>query len=205
MVSKSGMKNDDQQLVEGLKKKDIKAFEYFFNEYHKKIFGLIYKLTRNETDAQDLTQEVFLKIFEKVDTFEGRSAFSSWVYRIAVNTSFMKLRTKRNQPELSLDSLLPQFYESGYQKQMTKDWSRKTEEALLNEESKKVIHKAIDKLPEKEKVVFILRDVEEISTERVGEILGLTVPAVKSRLHRARLFLRKKLSKYFEEFQPTGQ
>lgn len=199
------MKNDDQQLVEGLKKKDIKAFEYFFNEYHKKIFGLIYKLTRNETDAQDLTQEVFLKIFEKVDTFEGRSAFSSWVYRIAVNTSFMKLRTKRNQPELSLDSLLPQFYESGYQKQMTKDWSRKTEEALLNEESKKVIHKAIDKLPEKEKVVFILRDVEEISTERVGEILGLTVPAVKSRLHRARLFLRKKLSKYFEEFQPTGQ
>jgi RNA polymerase sigma-70 factor (ECF subfamily) len=140
-----------------------------------------------------------------VDTFEGRSAFSSWVYRIAVNTSFMKLRTKRNQPELSLDSLLPQFYESGYQKQMTKDWSRKTEEALLNEESKKVIHKAIDKLPEKEKVVFILRDVEEISTERVGEILGLTVPAVKSRLHRARLFLRKKLSKYFEEFQPTGQ
>lgn len=198
------MNNDDQQLVEGLKKKDINAFEYFFNEYHKKIFGLIYKLTKNETDAQDLTQEVFLKVLEKVNTFEGRSAFSSWVYRIAVNTAFMRLRTKRNQPQLSLDSLLPQFHESGYQKQMAKDWSREVEGAILNEEFKETINAAIDKLPEKEKIVFILRDVEEISTEKVGDILGLSVPAVKSRLHRARLFLRKRLSKYFEKLQEVG-
>jgi len=192
------MNADDIHLVEGLKKKDLRAFEEFFNQYHRKIFGLIYKLTKNEADAQDLTQEVFLKIFEKVDTFEGRSAFSSWIYRIAVNTSFMKLRAQRNQPQVSLDSVLPRFLDSGYQKEAVKDWSRRADDQMLKQESKQVIYRAIDKLPDKEKLVFILRDVEELSTEKVGEILDLSVPAVKSRLHRARLILRKRLSQYFE-------
>lgn len=192
------MNADDIHLVEGLKKKDLHAFEEFFNQYHRKIFGLIYRLTKNEADAQDLTQEVFLKIFEKVDTFEGRSAFSSWIYRIAVNTSFMKLRVQRNQPQVSLDSVLPHFLDSGYQKEAVKDWSRRADDQMLKQESKQVIYTAIDKLPDKEKIVFILRDVEELPTEKVGEILDLTVPAVKSRLHRARLILRKRLSQYFE-------
>lgn len=196
------MENNEKELVEGLKNKDIKAFEDFFNLYNKKIAGLIYKLTKNDSDTQDLVQEVFLKIFEKIHTFEGRSAFSSWVYRVAVNTAFMKLRAKKNQPQISLDSLLPQFYENGYQKKTVTDWSRKAEDQLLRKESIEVIHNAVEKLPEKEKVVFLLRDVEEIPTEKVGEILELSVPAVKSRLHRARLFLRKRLSRYFEEMSP---
>jgi len=197
---KSGMLDSDRQLVEGLKRKDIQTFEDFFSQYHRKIFGLIFKLTRNETDAQDLTQEVFLKVFEKVNTFQGRSAFSSWVYRIAFNTSLMKLRSRRKQPQLSLDALLPHFYESGYQRHSVNDWSRKADEQLLSRESWRVIKQAVDKLPEKERVVFVMRDVEEMSTEAVGDILGLSIPAVKSRLHRARLFLRKRLSKYFDEF-----
>ncbi len=193
------MNDGDKWLVEGLKEKDADAFEEFFNQYNKKVFGLIYKLTKSESDAQDLSQEVFLKVFEKIHTFEGRSSFSSWLYRIAVNTSFMKLRARKKQPQLSLDTSLPLFHNSGYQKQPVKDWTKKSETLLLNQESKEIISQAIDKLPEKEKVVFILRDVEEMSTEKVGEILELSIPAVKSRLHRARLFLRKRLSRYFEK------
>jgi RNA polymerase sigma-70 factor, ECF subfamily len=101
---------------------------------------------------------------------------------------------------VSIDELMPSFNGAGFQQEKIQDWSENTESLLFNNETRDVISKAIDLLPEKEKVVFLLRDVEGLSTEKAGEILDLTVPAVKSRLHRARLFLRKKLSSYFEEF-----
>ena len=151
-------------------------------------------------DAQDVTQEVLLTLFRKINMFQGKSAFSSWVYRIAVNASYMKLRTKKKEPNVSIDELMPSFNSAGFQQEKIQDWSENTESLMFNTETRDVINKAVDLLPEKEKVVFLLRDVEGLSTEKTGEILDLTVPAVKSRLHRARLFLRKKLSYYFEEF-----
>ena len=151
-------------------------------------------------DAQDVTQEVLLTLFRKINMFQGKSAFSSWVYRIAVNASYMKLRSKKKEPNVSIDELMPSFNSAGFQQEKIQDWSENTESLLFTKETRDVINKAVDLLPEKEKVVFLLRDVEGLSTEKTGEILNLTVPAVKSRLHRARLFLRKKLSYYFEEF-----
>ena len=194
-------KATEEQLVKDLQAGEMASFEQLANLYQKKIYSLSFNLTRNATDSQDVTQEVLLTLFRKGHTFQGKSAFSSWVYRITLNASYMKLRSRKREPNVSIDDLLPSFNKAGFQQEKIQDWSESTESLLFNNETRKVIQKAVDLLPEKEKVVFILRDVEGLSTEKVGNILELTIPAVKSRLHRARLFLRKKLAHYFEEFK----
>jgi RNA polymerase sigma-70 factor, ECF subfamily len=190
----------EEALVRDFQSGDLEAYDKIADIYQKKIYGLSFNLTRNQMDAQDVTQEVLLTLFRKIHTFQGKSAFSSWVYRITLNASYMKLRSKKKEPNVSIDELMPSFNGAGFQQEKIQDWSENTESLLFTNETRDVISKAIDLLPEKEKVVFLLRDVEGLSTEKAGEILDLTVPAVKSRLHRARLFLRKKLSSYFEEF-----
>ena len=190
----------EEALVRDFQGGDLEAYDKIADIYQKKIYGLSFNLTRNQMDAQDVTQEVLLTLFRKIHTFQGKSAFSSWVYRITLNASYMKLRSKKKEPNVSIDELMPSFNGAGFQQEKIQDWSENTESLLFTNETRDVISKAIELLPEKEKVVFLLRDVEGLSTEKAGEILDLTVPAVKSRLHRARLFLRKKLSSYFEEF-----
>ena len=152
-------------------------------------------------DSEDVTQEVLLTLFRKIHTFQGRSAFSSWVYRITLNATYMKLRSRKKEQSISIEELLPSFNRSGFQQEKIQDWSENTESLLFDNEVRETIQKAVNLLPDKEKVVFLLRDVEGLSTENVSEILDLTVPAVKSRLHRARLFLRKKLASYFDEYK----
>jgi RNA polymerase sigma-70 factor (ECF subfamily) len=190
----------EEALVRQFQGGDLEAYDKIAEIYQKKIYGLSFNLTRNQMDAQDVTQEVLLTLFRKIHTFQGKSAFSSWVYRITLNASYMKLRSKKKEPNVSIDELMPSYNGAGFQQEKIQDWSENTESLLFTNETRDVINKAIELLPEKEKVVFLLRDVEGLSTEKAGEILDLTVPAVKSRLHRARLFLRKKLSSYFEEF-----
>ena len=197
-------KDTDQQLVEDLKKGDQKAFDLFVDLYQKKIYALGINMTHNQMDAQDVAQDVLLTIFRKVHTFQGKSAFSSWVYRITLNAINMKLRSKKKEQAVSLEDAFPSFNGSGYHQEKIRDWSENADSLLFSNETKSVIQNAVNLLPEKEKVVFILRDVEGFSTEKVGDILELSAPAVKSRLHRARLFLRKKLSSYFEEYQDQG-
>ena len=193
-------KETEESLVRDLQNGNLEAYDKIAEIYQKKIYGLSFNLTRNQMDAQDVTQEVLLTLFRKINMFQGKSAFSSWVYRIAVNASYMKLRSKKKEPNVSIDELMPSFNSAGFQQEKIQDWSENTESLIFTKETRDVIDKAVNLLPEKEKVVFILRDVEGLSSEKAGEILDLTVPAVKSRLHRARLFLRKKLSNYFEEF-----
>ena len=193
-------KETEESLVRDLQNGNLEAYDKIAEIYQKKIYGLSFNLTRNQMDAQDVTQEVLLTLFRKINMFQGKSAFSSWVYRIAVNASYMKLRSKKKEPNVSIDELMPSFNSAGFQQEKIQDWSEDTESLIFTKETRDVINKAVDLLPEKEKVVFLLRDVEGLSSEKAGEILDLTVPAVKSRLHRARLFLRKKLSAYFEEF-----
>ena len=190
----------EEALVQELQGGNLEAFDKIVELYQKKIYALSFNLARNAMDAQDVTQEVLLTLFRKINTFQGKSAFSSWVYRITLNASYMKLRSKKKDQSISLDDLLPTYNGAGFQQEKIQDWSENTESLLFTNETKSVIQKATDQLPEKEKVVFLLRDVEGLSTEKVSEILELTIPAVKSRLHRARLFLRKKLSNYFGEF-----
>jgi len=188
-------KKNEEALVRDLQNGNLGAYDKIFAIYQKKIYGLSFHLTRNQMDAQDVTQEVLLTLFRKINMFQGKSAFSSWVYRIAVNASYMKLRSKKKEPNVSIDELMPSFNSAGFQQEKIQDWSENTESLLFTKETRDVINKAVDLLPEKEKVVFLLRDVEGLSSEKAGEILDLTVPAVKSRLHRARLFLRNKLFK----------
>ena len=194
-------KAQDEILVRDMKAGHMEAFNKIFELYQRKIYALAFNMTRNQMDAQDVTQDVLLTIYRKIGTFQGKSAFSSWVYRITLNATYMKLRNKKKEHYVSLDESLPNFNHAGFQNDKVSDWSKSTDSLLFSNETKKVIEKAVDLLPEKEKVVFILRDVEGLSTEKVGDILDLTIPAVKSRLHRARLFLRKKLSHYFDEYQ----
>ncbi len=194
-------REEDEILVREFKEGNLEAYDKIVERYQKKIYSLSFNLCRNQMDAQDVTQEVLLTLFRKIETFQGKSAFSSWVYRITLNATYMRLRSKKKEPNVSIDDLMPSLNGAGYQQEKIQDWSEDTESLLFDNETRETIQKAVDQLPEKEKVVFILRDVEGLSTEKVSGILDLTIPAVKSRLHRARLFLRKKLSNYFEEFQ----
>lgn len=191
----------EEKLVKELKEGKMEAFDEIVNLFQRKIYSLSFNLTRNQMDAQDVTQEVLLTIYRKIDTFLGKSAFSSWVYRITINASYMKLRSRKKEQYVSMDDILPSFNSSGFQQERIQDWTDRTDASLYANETKETIEKAVEQMPEKEKVVFLLRDVDGLSTEKVGEILDLSVPAVKSRLHRARLFLRKKLSGYFDEYQ----
>jgi len=191
----------EAQLVKDLQAGEVSSFEQLANLYQKKIYTLSFNLTRNAIDSQDVTQEVLLTLFKKGHTFQGKSAFSSWVYRITLNASYMKLRTRKKEPNLSIEDLLPSLNGAGFQQEKLQDWSENTEASFFDKETRRVIQKAVDLLPDKEKVVFLLRDVEGLTTEKVSEILEITVPAIKSRLHRARLFLRKKLGSYFEDYK----
>ena len=191
----------EEQLVKDLQAGKVSSFEQLANLYQKNIYTLSFNLTRNATDSQDVTQEVLLTLFKKGHTFQGKSAFSSWVYRITLNASYMKLRTRKKEPKLSIEDLLPSLNGAGFQQEKLQDWSENTEAAFFDKETRRVIQKAVDLLPDKEKVVFLLRDVEGLSTEKVSEVLEITIPAIKSRLHRARLFLRKKLASYFEDYK----
>jgi len=194
-------KVEEEQLVKDLQAGKTESFERLATLFQKKIYALSFNLTRNAMDSEDVTQEVLLTLFKKIHTFQGKSAFSSWVYRITLNATYMKLRSRKKDQNISIEELLPSFNGSGFQQEKIQDWSENTESLLFDNETRETIQKAVDLLPEKEKIVFLLRDVEGLSTEKVGEVLELTVPAVKSRLHRARLFLRKKLANYFEEYK----
>jgi RNA polymerase sigma-70 factor (ECF subfamily) len=198
-------KEYEEQLVRDLQAGKVEVFDEIANRYQRKIYSLSFNLTRNQMDAQDITQDVLLTLFRKIHTFQGKSAFSSWVYRITLNAGYMKLRSRKKEQFVSLDDALPVFNGSGFHQEKIKDWSESTESLLFANETREMIEKSVEQLPEKEKVVFLLRDVEGLSTEKVGEVLDLTVPAVKSRLHRARLFLRKRLANYFEEFQSSKE
>tara|TARA_Y100000294_G_scaffold53552_1_gene50487 strand:+ start:120 stop:749 length:630 start_codon:yes stop_codon:yes gene_type:complete len=194
-------KTEEEQLVKDLQAGKTESFERLATLFQKKIYALSFNLTRNAMDSEDVTQEVLLTLFKKIHTFQGKSAFSSWVYRITLNATYMKLRSRKKDQSISIEELLPSFNGSGFQQEKIQDWSENTESLLFDNETRETIQKAVDLLPDKEKVVFLLRDVEGLSTEKVSEILELTIPAVKSRLHRARLFLRKKLANYFEEYK----
>ena len=194
-------KVEEEQLVKNLQAGKTESFEQLANLYQKKIYALSFNLTRNAMDSEDVTQEVLLTLFKKIHTFQGRSAFSSWVYRIALNATYMKLRSRKREQSISIEELLPSFNGSGFQQEKIQDWSENTESLLFDNEVRETIQKAVSLLPDKERIVFLLRDVEGLSTENVSEVLELTVPAVKSRLHRARLFLRKKLANYFDEYK----
>ena len=165
--------------------------------YADRLYNLIFKLLGNPQEAEDALQETFVSAFRNIHRFEGRSQLGTWLYRIAHNTALMRLRIKRPNT-VSIDE--PVTLEDGETlPRQLYDWRDLPEDETLSSEALAYMDAAIAELPEPLRTVFILRDIEELSTTEVGEVLNLSEPAVKSRLHRARLFLRERLSEYFRE------
>lgn len=188
----------DVMLVNEFKKGSLEAFEEIMSRYEAKVYNLAMRFTRNREDAEEVLQDVFSTIYRKIDGFQGKSAFSSWLYRIIVNSAYMKLRKRKQDHTVSMEEVSPTF-----QFESTTDYRDRSDYAAMNSQMREKLQGAIDRLPEQYRAVFVLRDVDGLSNQEVGEILDLSVPAVKSRLHRSRLMLRKKLVRFYEDV--TGQ
>jgi RNA polymerase sigma-70 factor (ECF subfamily) len=194
------VKDDEPVLVAAAKAGDINAFETLVGRYERKIFRLAQNITQNREDAEDTMQEAFLKAFEHLKEFQGNSRFYTWLVRIAVNQALMKLR-KRRPNQVSLDEEVDTGEDSIPRE--VEDWGPSPEERYKQSELHEILASVIGDLDPSFRIVFQLRDIEELSTEETAEALGLSVPAVKSRLLRARLKLRQKLNRYFRRSETS--
>ena len=187
---------DDAALVARAQAGDQGAFAALVNEYSRKIYRLAKNITQNDEDAEDVLQESFLKAYEHLSGFQGASKFYTWIVRIAVNESLMKLRKRKGDRFVSLDE--PVETGEDMVKREIAVWEDNPEQRYSREEMQRILDEAVESLKPDFRTVFMLRDIEELSTEETAEALGISVPAVKSRLLRARLALREKLTRQFK-------
>ncbi len=186
----------DRQLISEIKNNNESCFEELINRYSTKVFNLAMRITRNQEDAEDVLQEVCATVYTKIASFEGKSQFSSWLYRVAMNSSFMKIRSRKRRRTVSIEDLEP----GGHQ-----NWGSNRAELTdidtmsTRHELREAIERAVDDLPKEYKAIFVLRDIDGLSNQSVSEVLELSVPAVKSRLHRSRLLMREKLQPHYDE------
>ncbi len=187
---------NEQEIIERAKKGDPHAQSILVNQYSKRVYNLALRILRNREEAEDVLQETFLTVINKLDTFDGRSSFFTWVYRIATNASLMLLRKKKiRRANFRDNDLDPE------QMHLTNvvDWTQDPTARIENKEIKQRIDEALSTLKEKYKTVFVLRDIEGLSTRETAEILDISEENVKIRLLRARQALRNYLSQYYEE------
>jgi RNA polymerase sigma-70 factor (ECF subfamily) len=187
---------DESALVAKAREGDLAAFNELGNSYSRKIFRLAKHITQNEEDAEDVLQETFLKAFEHLGDFQGQSKFYTWIVRIAVNESLMKLRKRKSDRSVPLDEPVDTGEDTVVREIAV--WDENPEQKYSREELGQILDEAVQGLRPAFRTVFVLRDIEELSTEETAEALGISVPAVKSRLLRARLQLREKLTRFFK-------
>jgi RNA polymerase sigma-70 factor (ECF subfamily) len=189
----------DQQeelaLVERSREGDASAFGELVRQYERKVYSLAKHITQNDEDAEDVLQESFLKAYTHLDSFHGDSKFYTWLVRIAVNEALMKLRKRKSDKTVSLDE--PQDTGEDMVTREIAVWEDDPEKKYSREELAEILKDAVESLKPSFRTVFVLRDIEELSTEETAEALGISIPAVKSRLLRARLQLREKLTRHF--------
>jgi RNA polymerase sigma-70 factor (ECF subfamily) len=188
----------DVEVVNQFKAGDTLAFEEIISRYESKVMSLALRFTRNQEDAEEVMQDVFTTVYRKIDGFRGQSAFSSWLYRIVVNAAFMKLRKRKQSQTVSMDDLSPAIKQYCMDRDTLS--GSYSQNIATSHEMQAVIQNAVNRLPDQYRAVFVLRDVDGLSNQETGEILNLSIPAVKSRLHRSRIMLRKKLQRYYEDF-----
>ncbi|MBI5086005.1 MAG: RNA polymerase sigma factor [Acidobacteria bacterium] len=186
----------ESALVERARRGDVAAFSSLITTYERRVYRMARQITQNDEDAEDVIQETFLKAFEHIDSFQGQSKFYTWLTRIAVNESLMKLRKRKSDRTVSLDDNIETDEEPIVREIAV--WDDTPELKYSQEEIRQILAKAVEGLKPIFRTVFILRDVEELSTEETAEALGLSIAAVKSRLLRARLQLREKLTRIFK-------
>jgi RNA polymerase sigma-70 factor, ECF subfamily len=187
---------DESALVARARTGDVQAFTELVNHYERKIYRLAKHITQNDEDAEDVLQETFLKAYEHLDSFQGNSKFYTWIVRIGVNEALMKLRKRKGDRTVPLDEPVDTGEEMVAREIAV--WEDNPEQRYSREEMREILDSAIKTLKPDFRTVFILRDIEELSTEETAESLGISVPAVKSRLLRARLALREKLTRQFK-------
>ena len=187
---------EESALVTQAREGDTTAFAELVRRYEGKIFRLAQHVTQNREDAEDVLQETFMKAYEHLDQFKGDSKFYTWIVRIAVNQALMKLRRRKTDKSVSLDEQIDTGEDTVVREIAA--WGENPEQQFSREELGEVLDTAIQSLDPPYRSVFLLRDVEDLSTEETAEALGLSVPAVKSRLLRARLQLREKLTRFFK-------
>ena len=191
----------DQALLAALREGEGAAFETLVRSQSGRMLSVAKRLLANDDDAQDAVQDAFLSAFKALPTFDGRSKLSTWLHRIVVNASLMKLRTQRRHPEQSIDDLLPTFLPDGHQASPVSQWNNATID-FDRTETQQIIRDQIAKLSESYRTVLLLRDIEEFDTETVAQMLDLSAAVVKVRLHRARQALRTLLDPLFGEQAP---
>jgi RNA polymerase sigma-70 factor, ECF subfamily len=189
------MAHDDMALVHACKNGDATAFEELVRRYDSRLLRIAQHITHNREDAQDAVQETFLKAFRKLSQFQENSQFSTWLTRITVNESLMKLRKQRSIKEVSFDG--DSQSEENTSPFDFADWAPNPEALYRGSELRSILRSELQELRPSLRVVFVLRDIEELSTEQTAAVLELTPIAVKARLWRARIQLRERLSKYF--------
>ena len=189
----------DFALIERLRAQDASALETLMERHSSRLYRVAFGITRNHAESEEVVQDVFLTLFRKIDQFEGRAALGTWLYRVAANAALLRRRGKRVELEVSLEDCLPTFLADGHREGdpawVLADWSETPENELLQGEARKILEQALDRLPEHYRAILVLRDVEELSNEEVAEVLGEPIPAIKSRLHRARMALREVLTR----------
>jgi RNA polymerase sigma-70 factor (ECF subfamily) len=187
---------DESTLVAQSRQGDTVAFGELVRRYEAKIFRLAQHVTQNREDAEDVLQETFMKAYEHLDQFQGNSKFYTWIVRIAVNQALMKLRRRKTDKSVSLDETIDTGEDTIVREIAA--WDENPEQRFSREELGGILDTAVESLEPPYRSVFVLRDIEELSTEETADALGLSIPAVKSRLLRARLQLREKLTRYFK-------
>lgn len=187
----------DAGLLASLRRGDERAPDELVATYGDRVYRLAVRITGSEEDAQEVVQDALWTAARKIDTFKGESAFGSWLYRITANAAYQKLRSRHGKRrEVSWEDLLPTFDESGKRGDVERDWSAQTDEPAIQAELRNVLGEAVSELPRDYRTAFILHDVEGLSNPEIAESLKISLPAVKSRVHRSRLFLRQRLSQY---------
>jgi len=186
-------KQSDADLVREIKRGDARAMEEIVRRYSNKVYNLAYHLTRDSAAAEEIMQDVFLTVISKIGTLTNEEYFSTWLYRVTTNAAYGFLRKEKKFSEQTPVENIDQEVQPNY------DWSDLPDDVLLSEESKEVLRKSIDALPEAMRTVVIMKDMEGLKNEEIAEALGMSVPAVKSRLHRGRLILRNLLAGYFSK------
>ena len=196
---------DEDLLLTQAQKGELGAFEKLVELHRDRVYGLALRMMRSEADAAEITQEVFLSAWRSLAGFKGENtgAFIGWLNRIAANQTLMRLRHRKvvNQVEDSLDA--PQFNDRGSMIDEIADWKSDALGQTLDAELSKAISQASDDLPEEYRRVFLLKDVEGLSYEEIAEMIGDSVPAIKSRLHRARLTMRSAIDAFYQDVESS--
>jgi RNA polymerase sigma-70 factor (ECF subfamily) len=187
----------DAALVEALRRDDPEAPELLVGTYGDRVYRLALRITGGNEDAEEVAQDALWTAARKIQTFKGESAFGSWLYRITANAAYQKLRARRSKArEIALDDVLPVLDEDGRHFEPMADWSSRVDEQALQGELRRVLTEAIDTLPADYRTALVMHDVEGLSNPDIAEALGISLPAVKSRVHRSRLYVRQRLAEY---------